>query len=331
MNAFDIIYGNDEVKALFSQCITDNKLSHAYMLVGPNGCGKKTFVNAIAQNIAQHDHAEEDAISRIATGHSPDVLSIPTEEKRIGIDTVRSFVSTVYLTPNELDFKMYIFDKADRLTPQAQNALLKIIEEPPKRVYIFLLCENPASLLQTVRSRVIAVNMQTFSEEQVRDYIKKSAPELSFSAHEERLDFALRISRGAIGAVKDLMDTENIEFEAFSKAKEMISALSRKNRGVSYFDFISIILLYADNSEKLSILLKYLALFYRDVLSAQNSDEAEIITLTEDEAVRFASVFPVSSVLNVLNTITEVTRNMAFNSNLVLASTYLAENLWHRT
>lgn len=331
MNAFDNIYGNNEAKALFSQCIKDNKLSHAYMLVGPNGCGKKTFAKAVASLLAEHDGAEKELIAKISTEHSPDVLSIPTEEKRIGIDTVRSFVSTAYLTPNELDFKMYIFDKADRLTPQAQNALLKIIEEPPKRVYIFLLCENPASLLQTVRSRVISVNMQTFSEGQIREYMERSAPGLDFSLSEDKMDFAFRMSCGALGAVKSLLEPENAEFDAFSKANEIVSALSRKNRGVSYFDFISLILMFTDNSEKLSLLLKYLALFYRDILSAQNSDEAEIITLTEDDAIRFASVFPVSSVLDVLDTITEVTRNMAFNSNLVLASTYLAENLWHRT
>lgn len=328
---FDAVFGNFEAKALFSQCINDNKLSHAYMLVGPEGCGKKTFVKAIAQNLARRDGSDEETISRISTGHSPDVLSIPTEDKKIGIDAVRSFVSTVYLTPNELDFKMYIFDKADKMTPQAQNALLKIIEEPPKRVYIFLLCENPASLLQTVRSRVIAVNMQTFSEAQVREYIERSAPELALSASEERSAFALKMSRGALGAVKNLLDPENGEFEAYTKAHEIIAALSRKNRGVSYFDFISIIFLFADNSEKLALLLKYLALFYRDVLAAQNSEYAEILTLTEDDAIKFASVFPISSTLDVLDVITEVSANMAFNSNLSLACAYLAENLWHRT
>ncbi len=330
-NAFDTLFGNSEAKTLFSQCITDNKLSHAYMLVGPEGCGKKTFAKAIAQNLARRDGSDEETVARISTGHSPDVLSIPTEDKRIGIDTVRSFVSTVYLTPNELDFKMYIFDKADKMTPQAQNALLKIIEEPPKRVYIFLLCENPASLLQTVRSRVIAVNMQTFSEAQVREYIERSAPELAFSSSEERMAFAVKMSFGALGAVKTLLDPENGEFEAYTKAHEIIAALSRKNRGVSYFDLISLILLFADNSEKLALLLKYLALFYRDVLAAQNSEEAQILTLTEDDAIRFASVFPISSVLDILDVITEVSANMAFNSNLGLACAYLAENLWHRT
>lgn len=331
MNAFAEVFGNAEAKSLFSQCIKDNKLSHAYMLVGPAGCGKKTFAKAIASELARHDGSEEELVAKIASGHSPDVLSIPTEEKRIGIDTVRSFVSTVYLTPNELDFKMYIFDAADRMTPQAQNALLKIIEEPPKRVYIFLLCENTASILQTVRSRVIAVNMQTFSNEEVREHIKKSAPELAFSATEERMDFAVKLSCGALGAVKDLLDPENGEFEAYTKAHEVISSLSKKNRSVSYFDFISSILLFADSSEKLSLLLKYLAFFFRDVLAAQNSENLELNTLDEDAAVRYASVFPTVSVLSALDIVTEVKRNMAFNSNLGLACAYLAENLWRRT
>ena len=191
-NAFENVYGNEDIKSLFAACIKENRLSHAYMLVGPDGCGKKTLTHAVAMELARRDGAGEELVAKIASGHSPDVLTIPTEEKRIGIDTVRSFVSTVYLTPNELDFKMYIFDEADRLTPQAQNALLKIIEEPPKRVHIFLLCRNPASLLGTVRSRVISVNMQTFEPDEVRAYLAGKG-ELD-GAEEERTEFALKMA-----------------------------------------------------------------------------------------------------------------------------------------
>lgn len=331
MNYFDSIFGNLEVKALFSQRIEDNKLSHAYMLVGPNGCGKKTFVNAIAAQLALKDNSEKELISKIENGHSPDVMTISTDEKRIGIDTVRSFVSTVYLTPNELNFKMYIFDAADRMTPQAQNALLKIIEEPPKDVYIFLLCENPASILQTVRSRVISVNMQTFSEEEIKEYLFKISTESSFLGNDEHLNFAIRTSHGALGAVKKMLELENGEFEAYSKANEIIFSLSKKNRSVSYFDFLSLILLFADNSEKLSLLLKYLTFFFRDILAVQNSDILAIETLDEDTAVRYASVLPSSSVISALDIVSEIKKNMAFNSNLGLACTYLAENLWHKT
>ena len=323
------MYGNEDVKSLFAACIKENRLSHAYMLVGPAGCGKKTLTEAVAMELARRDGAGEELVAKIASGHSPDVLTIPTEEKRIGIDTVRSFVSTVYLTPNELDFKMYIFDDADRLTPQAQNALLKIIEEPPKRVYIFLLCQNPGSLLGTVRSRVISVNMQTFDADEIRAYLAENG---GFDgADEERTDFAMKMSGGALGAVKELISPENGEYEAYKKAAELVASLGKKNRSVSYFEFLSSLTAFADSGEKLSLLLKYLTAIYRDILSAQNSEEIPLDILDDDTAVHYAALFSVRTALSALTLITEVKKNMSFNTNLGLSAYYLAENLWRIT
>ena len=323
------MYGNEDVKSLFADCIKENRLSHAYMLVGPAGCGKKTLTEAVAMELARRDGAGEELVAKIASGHSPDVLTIPTEEKRIGIDTVRSFVSTVYLTPNELDFKMYIFDEADRLTPQAQNALLKIIEEPPKRVYIFLLCQNPGSLLGTVRSRVISVNMQTFDADEIRTYLAENG---GFDgADEERTDFAMKMSGGALGAVKELISPENGEFDAYKKAAELVASLGKKNRSVSYFEFLSSLTAFADSGEKLSLLLKYLTAIYRDILSAQNSEEIPLDILDDDTAVHYAALFSVRTALSALTLITEVKKNMSFNTNLGLSAYYLAENLWRIT
>ena len=323
------MYGNEDVKSLFAACIKENRLSHAYMLVGPAGCGKKTLTEAVAMELARCDGAGEELVAKIASGHSPDVLTIPTEEKRIGIDTVRSFVSTVYLTPNELDFKMYIFDDADRLTPQAQNALLKIIEEPPKRVYIFLLCQNPGSLLGTVRSRVISVNMQTFEADEIRTYLAENG---GFDgADEERTDFAMKMSGGALGAVKELISHENGEFDAYKKAAELVASLGKKNRSVSYFEFLSSLTAFADSGEKLSLLLKYLTAIYRDILSAQNSEEIPLDILDDDTAVHYAALFSVRTALSALTLITEVKKNMSFNTNLGLSAYYLAENLWRIT
>jgi len=328
-NAFDGVYGNEDVKSLFAACIKENRLSHAYMLVGPAGCGKKTLAAAVAAELARRDGSGEELVAKIASGHSPDVLTIPTEEKRIGIDTVRSFVSTVYLTPNELDFKMYIFDEADRLTPQAQNALLKIIEEPPKCVYIFLLCKNPGSLLGTVRSRVISVNMQTFDEGEIRAYLAENGG--LESADEERTEFAVKMSGGALGAVKELISPENGEFDAYKKAFELVASLSKKNRSVSYFDFLASLTSFAESQDKLALLLKYLTAIYSDILSAQNSEYLPLDMLDDDTAVHYSALFSVRTSLAALELVTEVKKNMSFNTNLGLSAFYLAENLWRIT
>ena len=137
MNPFDTLFGNSRQKAYFSSRIREGTLAHAYILEAPVGSGKKMFSLSLAAAIAaafRGDEADEreKKCARILSGTSPDVMMLKREEgkKTIGVDAVRDFMSTVYLTPSELSFKMYIFDEADLITPQAQNALLKVIEEP---------------------------------------------------------------------------------------------------------------------------------------------------------------------------------------------------------
>lgn len=85
------------------------------------------------------------------------------------------------LTPTELDFKMYVFDGAEKLSAQAQNSLLKVIEEPPSEVYILLLCESSANILATVKSRVQRVAMPLLSRDEVFEYLRaKSVPEFLY-------------------------------------------------------------------------------------------------------------------------------------------------------
>lgn len=327
---FDSVFGNDNIKSLFKSYIENDKLSHAYMLNGPDGCGKKTFARAVAYALALHQNTEEVLLDKISSGYSPDVFTLSSSDKRIGVDAVRNFVSSMYLTPNELDFKMYIFDRADALTPQAQNALLKVIEEPPANVYIFLCCKNTAAILKTVKSRVITVNMETFSADAIRRYIEKEGSS-DILYDEARLNFAFKMSDGAIGAVKALMDKDNGEYDAYIKANETVNALSKKNRETGYFDFLNIVCSFAENSDKLSLLIKYLLLIYRDILSGQNSDEPDLYIIDSDTAIRYSSVFAVRTVLSSLDIISEVKKNMAFNSNLTSSTAYLAENLWRKT
>lgn len=344
---FNAIFGNDDIKSVFSQCISQDRMSHAYMLSGPDGSGKKTFARTVACELALHTGADKTLVKKIADGFSPDIFWLPKEEKntadelgksietefskRIGVDAVRDFVSSMYLTPNELDFKMYIFGRADALTPQAQNALLKVIEEPPSNVYIFLCCRSPEMILKTVRSRVINIQMETFSEERIKEYLDKSVKGQEILSDEERLSFALRMSGGAIGAVKRLSDSENEEYNAYLAAKQTLSSLSEKNRGVCYFDYLRIFAGYADSSDKLILLLKYLILIYGDILSIQSLEDAHAEVLEQLSAEKYASAFATDTVLSSLEVISEVRKNMDLNANLSCSAIYLAENLWRKT
>jgi hypothetical protein len=171
--------------------------------------------------------------------------------------------------------------------------------------------------------------MQTFEAEEIRAYLAENGG--LDGADEEKTEFSMKMSGGALGAVKELISPENGEYEAYKKATELLASLGKKNRSVSYFEFLSSLTAFADSGEKLSLLLKYLTALYRDILSAQNSEEIPLDILDDDTAVHYAALFSVRTALSALTLITEVKKNMSFNTNLGLSAYYLAENLWRIT
>ena len=142
-----VLLGNEEARQYLTGAISAGKLSHAYIFEGATGSGRKTLARRICMLMACSEHGDEpcglcENCVAVAHGTCPDIhmLTVEEEKKTIGVDEVRNFFATASLTPSVLDFKAYITDKADALTLQAQNALLKIIEEPPSHTYIFLIC-----------------------------------------------------------------------------------------------------------------------------------------------------------------------------------------------
>ena len=196
---WDAIYGNESLKERFRYDIEGNRLSHAYILEGPEHSGKMTLTRTVAATLC----GDEINANKIFSGISPDIyeLSVPENKKTIGIDTVREIKSTVYIMPNDLEFKLYIISHAESLTVQAQNALLKLIEEPPRNIYFWLHCENVTALLPTIRSRAPIVRMQLFSADELKEMLLKNSREAERLERRdpELLMTVARSSKGSYG------------------------------------------------------------------------------------------------------------------------------------
>ena len=330
MAFFDGIYGNGKQKAYFSSLIKEGKCAHAYILEAPAGAGKKTFALHLAAALASLEASAESEkkCRRILDGISPDVMMLRREEgkKSIGVESVRDFCAGVYLTPSELDFKMYIFDEADRITPQAQNALLKIIEEPPADVYMLLLCENSLSLLSTVRSRAQKIALEVFDEEALRFYARQNG--LCETENEEKLSFAIRMSGGTIGALKALLQDEAFAFSAYTAARKVIDGQVAKDRGVSYFDFLKQIFDFLTTRDALEALTAYLLSAYGDLMRAQSAEKIRASFFTADEADELSMLFTTSALAKSFAAVDGIRSDMRFNTNLSLTAALLAMALW---
>jgi DNA polymerase-3 subunit delta' len=332
MSFLEDFYGNDRQKAYFSSLIAEGKCSHAYILEAPAGSGKKTFARLLAAAIAfssEKAENERDAkCRRIMEGTSPDVMMLTREEgkKSIGVDATRDFCASVYLTPSELSFKMYIFDEADKITPQAQNALLKIIEEPPHGVYMVLLCENSLSLLSTVRSRAQKISLEVFEEEKLRAYARTNA--LPGADDEDKLSFALHMAGGSIGKLMTLLESGDTEFSAYSTAKRVVEGQVSKGRGVSYFDFLKNITDFASTREALDALTKYLLSAYGDLIRIKHTDDPPLHFFGAQEAEKIALFLTTEAIADSFSATDSVRADTLYNTSLSLSAATLAMALW---
>ena len=333
MNFFSDVYGNHKQKAYFSSLIGEGKYAHAYILEAPEGAGKKTFARALAATLAADSErgSEEETAKkcrRILEGTSPDVMLLTREEgkKTIGVESVRDFCGTVFLTPSELNFKMYIFDEADCITPQAQNALLKIIEEPPAGVYMLLLCENSLALLSTVRSRAQKISLEKFDEPSLLAYAEKNG--LGDPGEEEKLAFAVRMANGSIGKLKALLDEDAFAFSVYSMAKTIVAGQAAKNRSVSYFDFLKKITDFVTTREALDALTENLLLAYGDLARIKNAEESASLFFDRDEAEDISMQFAMESISRSFAAVDAVRADMKWNTGVAVSSVVLAMELW---
>ena len=193
------IIGHEALQKNMIQAINCNKLSHAHIIAGVDGIGKSVLVKFIASRIIGLDEARE----HVDICH----WTLDKGKASIGVNTIRSITEECNKKPFEGDKKVIIIYNGDKITFQAQNAFLKTIEEPPNNVYIFILCEELNSILDTIKSRCSIHKLRPLSDEAMEYFLKKNYPNLS----EERISVAIALGKGIPGRAEDLLINDEFE------------------------------------------------------------------------------------------------------------------------
>ena len=205
---FRDIVGHEDIIRHFRSSIEQDKISHAYIISGEVDSGKKMLANAFAATL-QCERGETEPCGtcksciKMASGNHPDIITVSHEKPGIiSVDEVRTqVVDSIATKPYESRYKIYIIPDAQLMNPQAQNAILKTIEEPPEYGIILLLTSNLNKMLETVISRCMVLNTKPVRERDMLEYLMKK-----MNLTEDRAYFCLDFAQGNLGKAIKLAD-----------------------------------------------------------------------------------------------------------------------------
>ena len=203
---FDTLLGNDRLKQNLTGAFARNRVSHFYLISGPAGSGKKTLSRLLAA-AALCTGENRPCLScphcrKAMAGTHPDFITVDDPEKKhVPVELVRNARADIFIQPNEADRKVYLFPRAQDMRIEAQNALLKILEEPPSYGVFLLLTDNAEKLLPTVRSRCTELALQSLPDNILRAELEKAFPQAS----PQQITGAISRSGGYLGQAKNIL------------------------------------------------------------------------------------------------------------------------------
>lgn len=318
------IYGNDRLKARLASEIASGKLAHAYLVEGAPGSGRFLLSSILCGMLAGNLRDAE----RIRSGLCPDfhVIETPVGRRTIGIDQIRALRSAASVKPSELEFQAFVIRNAHLMTVQAQNALLKLLEEPPGQILFLLLCDNASSLLATVRSRAPVLRMQSFSAEELKACLVSdsrfamSEAKLLASRDNDALDALLK-GCTTVGAAKALLTAESKSADDPSKAALAFwqAVADKKTADIT----LAAIRAPADR-EGMSHFLKSARIALRDLAALRQPGDHELLFGYENELRALARKMPIGLIVRLDDLILSLQRDLASNANLNNLKTALA-------
>ena len=261
---FSDIIGNDKLKKELIHSGEINKTSHSYLFIGTEAIGKKL----IAEEFAKMLLAVKD------TDNNPDFSIIEPDGNSIKIEQIREFQKKVSEKPIISNKKVYIINDSDKMTVEAQNCLLKTLEEPPEFVTIILIGSNENSFLSTIKSRCMILHFEKISDEQIQKYLQDN--------HQTEINskIMLEACQGSIGKALEIKDKQ----ELYQNTEQVVNSLERKDKIdiLNMSDFI-----YKSKDDKLEILNYMNVLFIN--LAKINSKYADCIAIVEETKRRLQS------------------------------------------
>lgn len=288
--------GHEALINNFKQRCLKNTLSHAHHIQGEDGVGKGKLANILAKFILNGDLDREYV----------DIINYSSEKSSFGVDDVRDIIEEVYKKPFEKDKKVIIIHEGNKLTIQAQNALLKTIEEPPKGVYIIILCESLELILDTIKSRCEIYKLKPLTKSELYEYIKIK----KFNYDENEIKSAIAFSEGVPGRIDRYFNDDKLR-ELRNNIVILIKNLNKNDLEAILQQEESFSNLKNDKEEVLNIF----GLFIRDILINKEIENEEFIINSDklEDIKELTKEMSFKKLNNMIKTIEEARRNIKSN------------------
>lgn len=280
MSRFSDIVGQEQLKEHLENAIKMNKVSHAYIINGERSAGKefvaKTFAMALqCENREGIEPCQEcHSCKQALSGNQPDIIFVTHEKPgTIGVDDIRSQINgDVAIKPYSSPKKIYIMNEGEKMTVQAQNALLKTLEEPPEYAVILILTTNVDSLLPTILSRCVVLNMKPVKDAQVKKFLMENMEIPDYKA-----DICVAFARGNVGKARLLAKSEE-----FDKVKEEAITLLKYIGEMELNEVVTAIKKINEYKFDVNDYLDILSIWYRDVLLFKATHDVNNLIFREE-------------------------------------------------
>ena len=317
MAKFSDIVGQEELKQHIRSAIETDKVSHAYIINGERNAGKEFIARLFAMALQCEKggvepcgecHSCKQALSR----NQPDIIYVSHEKPNtIGVEDIREQINNdIGIKPYSSPRKVYIMNEGEKMTPQAQNALLKTLEEPPAYAVILILTSNVEELLPTIISRCVVLNMKPVSDALVKKYLMEELAVPDYKAN-----ICVAFARGNVGKAKRLAGSEE-----FEKVKEEAISLVKYINDMEIHEIVKAIKKITEYNLDINDYLDILTVWYRDVLLYKaTKDMNSMIFRNEIQQIRkVADRSTYEGIETIVNALQQAKRRLEANVNFDL-------------
>ncbi len=317
MAVFQDVIGQEQLKEHLQNAIRTGKISHAYIINGERFAGKEFIAKIFAAALQCEKGGVEPcgechSCKQAMSNNHPDIIRVTHEKPgSIGVDDIRSQINgDIAIKPYSSPHKIYIMNEAEKMTPGAQNALLKTLEEPPEYAIIILLTTNVNSLLQTILSRCVVLNMKPVADEQVKKYLMEE-----MHVPDYRAEVCVAFARGNIGRARQLAVSED-----FEKVKEEALSLVKYVHEMDASEMSAAVKKVNEYKMDVDDYLDILSIWYRDALLFKATSDANHLVFKEEiqNIKKVASRTSYEGMEKVINSLQKAKKRLDANVNFDL-------------